>query len=51
MIRRRAAKLKGAQAAFSDAAERGYVAAIFGLATLFDNPDETADGTRARRLR
>jgi TPR repeat protein len=40
---RRAAKLKEAKAAFSDAAERGYVAAIFGLATFFDSPDETAE--------
>jgi len=44
---RRAAKLKEAKAAFSDAAERGYVSAIFGLATFFDSPDETAD-ERAR---
>jgi uncharacterized protein len=44
---RRAAKLKEARAAFSDAAERGYVSAIFSLATLFDDPDETPED-RAR---
>ena len=40
---RRSAKLKEARAAFNDAASRGYVAAIFSLATFFDSPDETAE--------
>jgi uncharacterized protein len=48
---RRAAKLKEARAAFSDAAERGYVPAIFSLATLFDDAEETAeDRTRDDKL-
>lgn len=34
-------KLKEARAAFEDAASRGYVAAIYSLATLFYDPDES----------
>ena len=39
----KSSKLKEARAAFSDAATRGYVAAIYNLATLFTDPNETED--------
>ena len=39
----REAELKEARAAFSDGADRGYVASIFNLATLFYRPNETPE--------
>jgi len=47
----RKAKLKEARAAFSDAADRGYVASIFNLATLFSDPtDRPEDVARDNKL-